>query len=124
METVGCIPFALGLLVVAIGFLWQFLGYRFGDALFVQSLMWGLMGIGVGLVLMGTFRRAVAVTGVLVSCLSLAITVTWHLRVSPLPNEWLWDIGVPNCLAIPYGITAFVTTTVRSRRARKTSSST
>ena len=121
MEGLGCIPFALGLLVVTLGFLWQLEGYRFAEGVFLQSLMWGLMGMGVGLVLMGTSRRAVAIAGVLASCLSLAITVNWHIRVSPL-NEWLWYIGVPNCLAIPYGIAAFVTTTLRRRRVRKTSS--
>ena len=119
MEALGCIPFALGLLVVALGFLWQLFGYRFGGAVFAWSLMLGLMGVGVGLVLMGTSRRAVAVAGVLASGLSLVITATWHIRISPLNDEWLWCIGVPNCLAVPYGITAFVKTTVRRRRARK-----
>ncbi len=122
MEALGGIPFALGLLVVCLGLLWQIFGYMFGGAVFVWSLMWGLMGMGVGLVLMGTSRRALAVAGVLASGLSLALTATWHLRISPLLNEWLWFIGVPNCLAITYGIAAFVTTTVRRRRARKPSS--
>ena len=121
MEGLGCIPFALGLLVVTLGFLWQHGGNRFGEV-FACSLMWGLMGMGVGLVLMGTSRRAVAVAGVLASGLSLVITATWYIRVSPLSNASLWYIGVPNCLAIPYGIGAFVTTTLRRRRVRKTSS--
>lgn len=122
MEALGCIPFAFGLLVLTLGFLWQLFGYRFGGAVFAWSLMLGLMGVGVGLVLMGTSRRVLAVAGVLASGLSLLITATWHIRISPLHDDWLWGIGVPNCLAIPYGIAAFVMTTRRRRQARNTSS--
>jgi type VI protein secretion system component VasK len=67
VEAVGGIPFVLGLLVVALGFLWQLFGYMFGGAVFVWSLMWGLMSIGLGLVLMGTSRRCRRVRQLLVT---------------------------------------------------------
>jgi hypothetical protein len=113
MHILGFISIAFGVLVVALGWLWRFLGYRFGDAVLWWSLMWGLTGIGVGLVLLGTSRRALAAAGVLVSGVSLGMTAYWHFRVAPLLSEWLWGISVPNGFGILYGIAAFVTKTLR-----------
>jgi hypothetical protein len=77
--------------------------------------MWGLAGIGIGLVLFGTTKRRFAIAGVLTCMLSFALIAHWHFRVAQAP-DWLCRLGVPNALGILYGIVAIVVKTVRTLR--------
>ena len=116
MNILGCIPFSLGLLIVALGGLYFLNEYRFAGEVLGWTLMWGLMGVGVGLALMGTTNRALAVAGVLLCSASLALVMTWHFRFSSLDSAWLWGTSVPNSLGVVYGIATIVVQT----RARPT----
>lgn len=80
MAFLGAIPLALGTLLMALGGLYLFLDYRFGGAVFYWSLMWGLMAAGLGLALLGTRRRWVAVAGIVACLISTALTAHLHRR--------------------------------------------
>lgn len=119
MQALGCLPFALGVLLLAAGSLYLYEGYRFGFAICFPLFVWGLAGIGVGLVMFGTIARRWAVPGVLTCMLSLALTAyLW-----PYDKEWIWGFVVPNVLGIVYGLVAIVAKT-RSRHVASAATTT
>jgi hypothetical protein len=118
MAFLGAIPLALGTLLMALGALYVLLDYRFGGAVFYWSLMWGLMAAGLGLALIGTERRWVAVVGIVTCLFSAALTTYWHRQAS-LDDSWLWLIGTGCAAGILYGSAAVVGQTLRLRRTRR-----
>jgi|EndMetStandDraft_4_1072995.scaffolds.fasta_scaffold328536_2 hypothetical protein len=118
MEFFGAIAVAIGALLMALGGLYLLAEYRFGGAVFYWSLMWGLMIAGIGLALMGTQRRWLAIAGVLACVVSAALTVYWH-QLAILDASWLWLIGIGCSTGILYGAVAFARRTSVLRRARR-----
>ena len=118
IRALGFIPLALGLLVVALGCLYEYLDYRFGGAIRIWSFMWGLSGIGVGLVMCGTSKRRFAFAGVLSCALSFWLIAYWHFRVSPAA-DWFWRLTVLNALGACYGAVAIVVKTVSKLRGSR-----
>lgn len=118
MEFLGKIALALGTLLMALGGLYLLLEYRYGGAIFYWSLMWGLMTAGLGLALMGTRRRWLAVAGTLTCLVSVAMTVYWH-RHATLGAAWLWGIGIGCATGIVYGAVAAVWHSWALRPARR-----
>jgi hypothetical protein len=118
MEILGWLPFGLGTAVIALGGLYAFLEYRYAGAILYWASMWGLMLAGFGLALMGTQRRWVAVTGMMVCVISAVLTAYWH-HLATLDQSWLWLIGAGCSAGILYGAVAVVWQTLGLRRARR-----
>jgi hypothetical protein len=118
MEFLGGISLALGVVLMALGSLYWLAEYRFGGAVFYWSLMWGMMAVGIGLALMGTRRRWLAIAGVLACVVSAALTVYWQ-QLAILDASWLWLIGIGCSTGILYGAVAFGLHTSVLRRARR-----
>jgi hypothetical protein len=118
MEFLGLIALTLGTLLMALGGLYLLLEFRYGGAIFYWSLMWGLMLAGVGLALMGTQRRWLAVAGALTCVVSVAMTAYWH-HFALLDASWLWLIGIGCSIGISYAGVAFAWRTSVLRRARR-----
>ena len=101
----GWLATGLGATVVALGTFYDLMDWRFGGAFRVWSWMWGLMLIGLGLVLTAMGRRWLASVGVLAAVGSGALVFHWERHVGSL-GQWPSTIYAVDAFAIAAGLAA------------------
>jgi hypothetical protein len=111
LRTLGCMPTLLGGVVVGFGGAYAVTEWRYWWAVLIWSLMWGLMLVGVGLVIMATGRRWLAALGALACTVSASLVFAWE-RTHSLGSWSLW-IYPPDVFGVFFGLASIATATWR-----------
>lgn len=82
LRGLGCLPAVLGAIVMGLGAFYAAMQWRYGGAILVWSLMWGLMLSGVGLALMSTGRRWMAACATVACGVSALLVYLWKRDAS------------------------------------------
>ncbi len=115
LRGLGCLPAVLGAIVVGLGAFYAAMEWRYGGAVLVWSLMWGLMLSGVGLVVMSTGRRWMAVVGLAACAGSAQLVHSWE-KYAELEKGWSEAIYSGDALGGVIGLGAIATSFWRRKR--------
>jgi hypothetical protein len=88
-RTLGWFPAGLGSALILLGAFYASQQWRYGGAVLFWSLMWGLMLLGLGLAIMATGRRWMAIVSVVACCASALLVFLWE-RDASLGNWSFW----------------------------------
>jgi hypothetical protein len=114
MRVVGCLPTTLGTGLVLLGTFYWLNEWRFAGAFLFMGLVWGLMFVGLGLVIMSTARVWMSVLGS-VAASSSALLIALDAR-GPYFNDSYYWVYAGDGVAISLG--AAMTYVALRRRAR------
>jgi peptidoglycan/LPS O-acetylase OafA/YrhL len=109
----GCIPTVLGAGVVLLGSAYALAEWRYGGAVLIWSLMWGLMLVGLGMAVMATGRRWMASLGVAACSISALLVFAWE-RTHSL-ESWPFWIYPGDAIGVLIGLVVIMPSTWRRR---------
>lgn len=114
LRAVGCLPTTLGTGLVLLGTFYWLNEWRFAGTFLFMGLVWGLMFVGLGLVIMSTARVWMSVLGS-VAAASSALLIALDAR-GPYFNDSYYWVYAGDGIAISLG--AVMTYVALRRRAR------
>ena len=112
LRAVGWLPTVLGVGLALLGSFYALSGWRYGGAVLIWSLMWGVMLAGLGTVMMATGRVWLVVLGVVACALSALLTLLWE-REAILDTSWRVGIYGGDAMGVTAGLISIVARKMR-----------
>jgi hypothetical protein len=103
LRTLGFFPTGVGAVVLLLGFVYALNQWRYGGAVLSWALMWGLMLVGVGVVLQTIGRRWLTALGMVACGASALLVFLWERQAS---LGWAHEVYAGDVLGLAVGALA------------------
>jgi hypothetical protein len=116
-RALGWLPTGLGSVLILLGAFYYSQEWRYAGAILIWSLMWGLMLVGLGLPIMATGRRWMAIAGIVLSSASALLAFRWDRYTSI--DDWLLWLYPGDALGVLLAVIALWRARRRALRASR-----